>query len=89
MSRKLAIMDLVEEVKKRSSKWIKTKSEEHAFFYWQDGYAAFSVSPLQAPRVVRYIENQKAHHNGMSFQDECRMFFKRYGMEWDERYVWD
>ena len=89
LSRKVAMMDLLEEVKKRSSKWIKTKREEYKGFYWQDGYAAFSVSPLQTPEVVRYIENQKTHHMAMSFQDECRMFFRRYRMEWDERYVWD
>src|SRR6187402_2078768 len=47
LSRKVAIMDLLEEVKKRSSKWIKAKGDDYVAFYWQDGYAAFSVSPSE------------------------------------------
>jgi len=82
-------MDLLEEVKKHSSKWIKTKGDNYAGFYWQDGYAAFSVRPSEAADLVRYIENQKEHHKTMGFQDECRILFKRNGIEWDERYAWD
>jgi REP element-mobilizing transposase RayT len=89
LSRTIAIMDLMEEVKKRSSKWIKGKSEQYNGFYWQDGYAVFSVNPTQAPAVIRYIETQREHHSQMSFQDECRGFFRKYKVEWDERYVWD
>ena len=89
LSRKIAIMDLLEEIKKQSSKWIKTKGPEFADFYWQNGYGIFSVSPTQVPDVVRYIENQKEHHEQQSFQDECRDFYKRYQIDWDERYVWD
>jgi hypothetical protein len=82
-------MDLLEEVKKRSGKWIKTKGPDYAGFYWQDGYAAFSFSQQEAPSILHYIENQKVHHNNMGFQEECRKLFRRYGIEWDERYVWD
>lgn len=89
LSRKFAIMDLLEEVKKRSSKWMKTKGEAYAGFYWQDGYGIFSVNPRQAGSVIEYIERQKEHHAGLTFQDECRGFYRRYGVEWDERYCWD
>lgn len=62
LSRKVAIMDLLEEVKKRSSKWAKTQGEQYANFYWQDGYGIFSVSPRKVDVVERYIENQAEHH---------------------------
>lgn len=88
-SKKIAVMDLLEEVKKRSSKWIKTKGDAYINFYWQDGYAAFSVNPSQLPAVITYIANQHAHHSKIGFQDECRAFFKKYEVEYDERYVWD
>ena len=45
LSKKIALMKLVEEVKSHSSKWIKTKGEAYKNFYWQDGYGAFSVKP--------------------------------------------
>lgn len=89
LSRKIAIMDLLEEVKKTSSRWIKTKGEQYSNFYWQDGYAVFSVSPRDEASVVRYIEQQKEHHQSQNFQDECRMLFRRANIEWNERYVWD
>jgi putative transposase len=89
LSRKVAQMDLLEEVKKRSSKWIKTVSDRYSDFYWQDGYGIFSVNPAEADRVVAYIKNQEEHHKKTSFQDEFRSFLRKYGIEWDERYVWD
>ena len=58
-------------------------------FYWQSGYAAFSVSESNAERVRRYIDNQEEHHRKMTFQDELRELFRRHRIEFDERYVWD
>ncbi|MGG9962646.1 IS200/IS605 family transposase [Ferruginibacter sp. SUN106] len=89
LSKKVALMDLLEEVKKRSSKWIKTKGEAYENFYWQNGYGAFSVNSSELEVVIRYIENQHAHHQKKTFQDEFRGFLKKYNVEYDERYVWD
>ena len=89
LSKKITIIKLLEEVKKSSSKWMKTKGKKYTSFYWQDGYAAFSVNPKQVEVVIRYISNQKEHHKKNSYQDECRLFFEEYGIDYDERYVWD
>lgn len=89
LSRKLALMTLVQKVKANSSKWIKTKGKEYSNFYWQDGYGAFSVSPKQLDSVTDYIRNQKKHHKGKSFQDEYKLFLKRYNVVYDEKYIWD
>jgi putative transposase len=89
LSKKLALMDLLEEVKKRSSKWIKTKGAQYKDFYWQLGYGAFSVNPSDIGKVVDYIANQHVHHQKMTFQQEFRRFLMKYGIEFDERYVWD
>ena len=89
LSKKIALMKLLEELKKSSSKWIKTKGEEFSGFYWQNGYGAFSVNPSEIDVVVRYIENQDEHHKKILFQDEYRDFLKKYKVEYDERYVWD
>jgi hypothetical protein len=58
-------------------------------FQWQVGYAGFSVSQSQSPDVTHYIETQADHHRRMTFQDELRTLFRRHGIEFDERYVWD
>ena len=89
LSKKTALMKLVEELKSHSSKWIKTKGENYRNFYWQGGYGAFSVNPAEMDVIVRYIENQKEHHRKKIFQEEYRGFLKKYKVEYDERYVWD
>ncbi len=89
LSKNHALMKIVEEVKKGSSKWMKTDGPRNTDFHWQNGYAAFSVSRSNAVEVQRYIENQEEHHRRMTFQDELRALFGRHGIEFDERYVWD
>ncbi|MBL7224304.1 MAG: IS200/IS605 family transposase [Candidatus Brocadiae bacterium] len=89
LSRTVTLSSLVEEVKKRSSKWIKTKGEAFAEFAWQAGYGAFSIGQSGVGRVKQYIAKQKEHHRKVSFQDELRAFLRRYQVEFDERYLWD
>ena len=82
-------MELLEGIKKCSSKWIKTQGSDYQDFYWQNGYGVFSVNPSEIDIVLRYIEGQREHHKKVSFQDEYRAFLKKYKVEYDERYVWD
>lgn len=89
LSRKLAIMNLVEELKTEPSKWLKTKRPDLAEFHWQAGYGVFSVSQSNVEAVKSYIANQEEHHKKMSFQDEFRKLCERHGVGIDEKYVWD
>lgn len=89
LSKNYAVKKVVEEVKKDSSKWMKSNGPRNKDFYWQNGYAAFSVSQSNMQDVRAYIENQAEHHRKMSFQDELRALFDRHEVEYDERYVWD
>ena len=82
-------MKLMEELKSHSSKWMKTKGSGYEKFYWQDGYGAFSVNPSEVDTVIAYIANQHEHHSKKKFQDEYRVFLKKYNVEYDERYVWE
>jgi len=89
LSKKIALMKLVEQLKSNSSKWIKTKGDDFKNFYWQDGYGAFSVRPSEVKIVINYIANQHEHHSKKTFQDEYKAFLKKYEVSYDERYVWD
>ena len=89
LSRIHALKKIVEEVKKSSSKWMKTNGPRFSDFYWQNGYAAFSVSQSNVGSVKEYIRNQECHHSQMTFQDELRALFERHQIKYDERYVWD
>jgi hypothetical protein len=82
-------MKLLEEIKKQSSKWIKTKDPSYSNFYWQDGYGIFSINPTETDKVIHYIQLQQEHHKHKSFRDEFIAFLKKYKVEYDEHYIWD
>jgi len=89
LSRTVTVAKLVEELKTSSSKWLKTQSPVLKLFSWQSGYGAFSVGPADLPALRRYIDEQETHHQKTTFQDEFRLLLKKYGVEHDERYMWD
>jgi len=89
LSRKIALMKLVEELKSRSSKWIKTKGLRYQKFYWQRGYGVFSVSERAVEIVKSYIKNQSQHHIKKTFKEEYSDFNSSNKIEFDERYIWD
>jgi len=89
LSRTVTLADLVQELKTASSKWVKTQSPGLAAFAWQRGYGCFSVGPPDLEPLRAYIDDQENHHRTRTFQEEFRMFLKKYGMEYDEAYVWD
>jgi REP element-mobilizing transposase RayT len=89
MGREITQSDLLRELKRSSSVWVKKQSEHHGDFAWQNGAGLFSVSPGHIDDVCRYIDNQELHHHETSFQDEARKIFTKYGIKWDENYVWE
>ncbi len=89
LSRTVTIAELVEETKTSSSKWLKMQWRELGRFSWQRGYGAFSVGPNELEELVAYIDNQQEHHKVKTFQEEYLAFLKAYGVQYDERYVWD
>ncbi len=89
LSRTLTIAELIENLKTSSSKWLKTQSPSLATFSWQHGYGCFSVGPTDLDSLCAYIDKQEKHHQTRTFQDEYRMFLKKYGVEYDEAYMWD
>jgi len=89
LSRNHSIAQIVKEIKRTSSAWIKTVERRYSKFRWQSGYGAFSVSQSHVAQVHRYILRQEQHHRRKSFQDEFRALFQKYEIEYDERYVWD
>ncbi len=89
LSRTCSVAEMVKELKRGSSLWIKGRDPRLCDFTWQAGYGVFSVGYSQIAQVKRYIAGQQEHHVKRSFQDEFRALLKRYQIAYDERYVWD
>ncbi len=89
LSKTRSISSVIEDVKKKSSKWIKNKGIEYKDFYWQNGYGAFSIGKSQVNTLKEYIQKQEDHHRNKSFKEEFLEILNRYGIEYDEHYLWD
>jgi REP-associated tyrosine transposase len=84
-----APVEFVEQVKRESSKFVKTLDSKYKDFYWQRGYGMFSVGPANRGEAEEYVRDQENHHRTKTFQEEFRAFLQRYEIEYDEKYVWD
>jgi REP element-mobilizing transposase RayT len=87
--RSITQAEWVKELKRVSNIWLKERGPDYTDFAWQGGYAVFSVSQSNLEQVKQYIANQEEHHRKIGFQDELRALFRKHGIEWDEKYVWD
>jgi len=88
-SKNITVADLLRDLKRDSSKWIKNQPAALGEFLWQAGYGAFSISPSDVEALTQYIANQEDHHQTETFQEEFRRLCQKYGVPIDERYVWD
>ena len=75
-------------IKGSSSRWVNVRNPALGFA-WQTGYGGFSVSESNVPEVMRYIANQEAHHQRLSFKDELKGLLERHGVDYDKRYLLD
>jgi REP element-mobilizing transposase RayT len=89
LSKNIALSSLIQELKKSTSKWMKTRGAVLKDFHWQDGYAAFSIGESNVVALKQYIARQKQKHRQRSFESEVIQFLKKYGIEYDEKFLWD
>jgi putative transposase len=58
----LAVAEFVEAIKGASAHFINHRPGLSAHLYWQCGYGVLTFSKRDLPRVVRYVQQQQAHH---------------------------
>ena len=87
LSKNIALAELLLQIKRDSTRWIKSNHAKN--FRWQEGYGAFSIGESARASTGRYFARQKQHHKKESFEDELRNFLRLYKMEWEEEYVFD
>lgn len=89
LSPKLAIMDVLRDIKAVSSKWVNDRRLSPERFEWQSGYGAFSVSQSQVAIVRPYIRNQEHHHRRIPFEGEFITLLQHHGIDFDPKYVFE
>jgi putative transposase len=81
------LADLIKDIKVASLQWIAEERVFPRFSHWQDGYAAFTASHAELPRLIEYIKGQTEHHRRFSFHEELKKLLIEAGVEFDERYL--
>ena len=90
LSKDYSLASVVNELKKKSAKWIRSIGKVNKNFEWQDGYGAFSVSHFQVDVVTRFIQNQKKHHDNKTYKEEVDEIMEQFGViEYDASYFWN
>ena len=79
-SPKKSLSEIIKNIKGSSSHWINQQNLVNYKFSWQIGYGAFSVSESNVESVVKYIQNQKEHHEKLSYQQELDLFLDKHGL---------
>jgi REP element-mobilizing transposase RayT len=79
--------DLMREVKEHSTRFINDHKLTKTKFYWQSGYAAFSVSQRLVNQIYQYIARRKEHHRSKEFLKEIVRLLKEEEVEFDQKYI--
>jgi putative transposase len=83
------LSDLVREIKKSSTTFIKEKKFTKFNFRWQEGFGAFSYSHSSLNNVIAYIQNQKEHHRKKTFKEEYIEFLEKFQIEFKDEYLFE
>jgi REP element-mobilizing transposase RayT len=83
----VAVADAIRVYKATSTKWANKEFGDGPRFEWQEGYAAFTVSQSQVPRLLAYIQKQEEHHRKRNFRSELVQLLKRHGIAFEDRYL--
>jgi len=56
-------------------------------FQWQTGYGGFSYSKSQIDSVIKYIKNQKLHHQKKTFREEYQTFLQEFNIDYNPDFL--
>jgi len=85
----MALADLIRDIKSDSTNYINEQEFVRGRFNWQEGYGAFSYGHSQLDRIIRYIQNQEAHHQKRSFKNEYMTLLRKFDIAFEEKYVFN
>ena len=67
------VSDLLNKIKKQSTEYIQQQKWFDQTFRWSNGFAVYSNSARDLPRVYNHIAQQEHYHKKVSFKDEYRL----------------
>ena len=84
----LAPAYVVKDIKLATHKMIvRNKKAFPHFSKWQVGYSSFTYHIAAKNNLIKYVENQRAHHKIVTFKQELIDLLKEHSVDYDERYL--
>jgi putative transposase len=83
----IAVSELMQTVKAKSSKYINDHNLTKERFEWQEGYGVFSYHHSMVDTIYKYIQNQEEHHKIQTFGEEYLAILREFKVEYDKQYI--
>lgn len=81
----VCLSDLVRDIKLSTNQWIKQNRDLFPQFAgWGREYGAFTYALRDKEMVIKYIQNQREHHQQETFENEYRKHLEHAGLDWNE-----
>ncbi len=68
------ITQVINSIRTTSSRWLNENKLLTSPFAWEEGYAAYSVSPSSVRQVIDYIGRQEEVHKTKTLESEMEVF---------------
>jgi putative transposase len=68
------LVQVVKSIKSGSSRWLNENKFLATAFEWEEGYAAYSVSPSGLKQVIDFIGRQEEYHKSKTLESELEVF---------------
>lgn len=68
------LVQVVRSIKTGSSRWLNENRFLSMPFEWEEGYAAYSVSPSGLKQVLDFIGKQEEYHKSKTLESELEVF---------------
>lgn len=76
----VSLSQLMQNIKARTSVWMKTDNRFRHFKGWASEYYACTISPEHKSSVIEYIKGQEQHHLGRTFDSEIAAMHQYAGL---------
>ncbi len=84
-----ALSDLIRDIKRDSTNFVKEEIHPRFGFGWQEGFGAFSYAHSQIDAVVKYIQRQEEHHRKRTFREEYEAMLKEFEVEYNPQFIFE
>ena len=68
------LVQVVKSIKSGSSRWLNENKFLATALEWEEGYAAYSVSPSGLKQVIDFIGRQEEYHKSKTLESELEVF---------------